>query len=182
MCVLGLMTISDLGNAGRVVKRVLLVGAAFTVGAVACTIERGDVRTPSGVPPEADTLRVLRALDVISVAFETGDLAPLDTLYHEAATVYDGGRSYVGWPEYREDYFAPFMRRLTERRLRFNEVMVRLAGTTAWVTCRYAKDARREGRPYSESGVGTLVFQKLAGRWRLVHWHTSARRTLEDSG
>lgn len=155
----------------------VLVAAALAAlcAAGGCTIERADVRTPSGEPPEADTARVRKAMDAIALAFETGDLASLDTLYHDSVVVYEGGNVDRGWTRYRDEHLAPEMDALADRRLQFEDIRVRLAGTTAWATYRYTLDAVREGEPVSARGVGTMIFQKLRGRWRLVHSHTSAR-------
>ncbi len=141
--------------------------------AVACSIERADVRTPSGEPPEADTTRVRKVLDAMTVGFETGDLSALDTIYHDSVTVYEGGDAIVGWARYRDEHLVPEIESLTDRRLRFEGVTIRLVGSTAWITCRYSRTAIRDGEDYAARGVATLIFRKLAGRWRLVHSHTS---------
>jgi ketosteroid isomerase-like protein len=140
---------------------------------VACTVERADVRTPSGEPPEADTTRVRRLLDVIADAFSTGDLVALDTVYYDGATVFEGGRVDRGWIAYRDGHLAPEIEALSERRLDFDDVEIRLAGSTALVTCGYTLTARRDGEGITRHGLATMVFRKLAGHWRLVHSHSS---------
>lgn len=150
---------------------VALAAAALFVGG--CTIERADVRTPSGEPPEADTARVRKAIDAIADAFATGDLAALDTIYHEGVTVYEAGRVVQGWPRYRDQHLLPEVEALTQRQLRFEGISVRLAGSTAWVTCRYTRQALRDGEPVLARGLSTMIFRKVAGGWRLVHSHTS---------
>jgi ketosteroid isomerase-like protein len=142
--------------------------------AAACTVERADVRTLSGEPPEADTTQVRRLLDVIADAFESGDLAALDTIYHEGVTVYEGGRVDQGWIAYRDGHLAPEIEGLSERRLAFEDVEIRLAGSTALVTCSYTLTAQRDAEGITAHGLRTMVFRRFAGRWRLVHSHTSA--------
>jgi ketosteroid isomerase-like protein len=138
------------------------------------------VRTPGGEPPEADTTQVRRALDVIALAFETGDLAALDTIYHENVTVFEGGRADEGWLAYRDGHLAPELEALSERSLRFEDVRIRLAGSTAWAACRYTLTAVRDGDEVAAQGLCTMVFRKFAGRWRLVHSHTSTGGGNED--
>lgn len=150
---------------------VALAAAAVLVGG--CTIERADVRTPSGEPPEADTARVRKAIDAIAHAFETGDLAPLDTIYHESVTAYEDGRIVQGWLQYRDQHLVPEVEALTRRQLRFEDISVRLAGNTAWATCRYTRQALRDGEPVVARGLSTMIFRKVAGGWRVVHSHTS---------
>jgi ketosteroid isomerase-like protein len=145
------------------------------IAAFACTIERGDVRTPGGEAPEADTLRVRKAIETVAVAFESGDLATLDSLVHDSVMVYENGRVDRGWVVYRDQKLLPRLRILNARRLRLTDIRVRLAGSTAWATCRFDLSANRSGETVSARGVGTMVFQRLSGRWRLVHWHMSAR-------
>jgi ketosteroid isomerase-like protein len=140
----------------------------------ACTFERADVRTPSGEPPEADTTRIHRLVDLIADAYRTGDLAGLDTVYHEGVTVYEGGRVDRGWITYRDGHLALEIEGLSERRLDFEDVEIRLAGSTALVTCSYTLMALREGEQVTTHGLWTMIFRRFAGRWRLVHSHTSA--------
>ena len=47
----------------------VLVLLAVSISVAACTIERGDVRTPGGQPPEADTTRVRLTMEAIAAAF-----------------------------------------------------------------------------------------------------------------
>ncbi len=140
----------------------------------ACTVERADVRTPSGEAPEADTTRIRRLVDLIADAYQTGDLTGLDTIYDEGVTVYEGGRADRGWMTYRDGYLAMEIEMLSERRLDFEDVEIRLAGSTALVTCSYRLTALRDGEPIAVQGLGTMVFRRFAGRWRLIHSHTSA--------
>ena len=160
--------------------RTLLIAAA--VAAAACTIERGDVRTPSGEPPEADTVRVRKAIEAIALAFETGDLASLDTIYHDSVTVFESGAIGQGWIEYRDGHLAPQMEALRDRRLRFGGIRVHLAGTTAWATCRYELTGISQGESISAAGVATMVFRKLSGRWRLVVSHSSSPERAQGAG
>ena len=157
---------------------VTLAAAALCVGG--CTIERADVRTPSGEPPEADTARVRKAIDAIALAFDTGDIAPLDTIYDEGVTVYEGGRVVRGWLQYRDGHLAPEIEALTDRKLRFEDISVRLAGNTAWATCRYTRQALRDGEPELAHGLGTMIFRKVAGGWRLVHAHASTGAPVDS--
>lgn len=146
--------------------------AAIVVAA--CTVERADVRTPSGEPPEADTTRIRRLVDVIGEAYGSGDLVGLDTIYHESVTVFEGGRLERGWTTYRDGHLVPEIESLSERRLQFEDVEIRLAGGTAVVTCSFSLTARHDGELITTRGLATMVFRRFAGRWRLVHSHTSA--------
>lgn len=159
----------------------LLVPLAVSITVVACTIERGDVRTPSGQPPEADTTRVRLTMEAIAVALEAGDLASLDTICHDSITVFEYGRLQRGWADYREHYLRPELRALSRLRLRMYDVRVRLARNTAWATYGFRLSAVRDGQDVEARGAGTMIMQNLQGRWRLVHSHTSvAAPPVED--
>ncbi len=154
--------------------RLLVCAAAASLVATGCTIERADVRTPSGEPPEADTARVGKVVDEIARSFERGDLASLDTLYHDSVTVFEGANVDRGWLAYRDGHLAPELEMLAERRMQVDDLRVRLAGSTAWATFSYRLAAVADGEPVSARGVGTLVLRRLGGRWLVVHSHTSA--------
>lgn len=154
--------------------RDLIALAAFVTVAAACSIEPGDVRTPSGEPLEADTTAVRSVIEAMSDAFDRADLASLDTLYHDSVTVFNDGIATRGWSEFRDVELAEQFSGLRERRLHFHDVRVRLAGNTAWVTCQYTLSGERDGQPVAATGIGTMVLQKLSGGWRLVHVHTSS--------
>ena len=147
--------------------------------AAACTIERGDVRTPSGEPPEADTTRVRIVMEAIALAFNDGDLGALDTLYHDSVLVYEGGAIDRGWERYRNDHLGPELAMLAERRLVYEDIEVQRVGTAAWSTFRFTLQAVRDGQPLSISGVGTMVFRRIGGRWLVTHSHTSSRRAAD---
>jgi ketosteroid isomerase-like protein len=160
----------------------VLLAASIFVGA--CTIERGDVRTPGGQPPEADTTRVRLTMEAIAAAFETGDLASLDTICHDSITVFEAGRVQRGWADYREHHLLPELEALSQRRLRIYDVRVRLARNTAWATYGFRLSAVRDGQDVEARGAGTTIMQNLQGSWRLVHSHTSVAEDPpgEDGG
>lgn len=141
----------------------------------ACTIERADVRTPSGEAPEADTALVRSLIETMGDALGAGSLSTLDTIFHDSVTVYEGGGVDVGWPRYRDGHLVPELQALEDRDFRFRSVQVRLSNNTAWATARYDLRAIREGEPLAVQGGATLIFRKLSGRWRLVHLHLSSR-------
>lgn len=161
-----------------------LGGGALAIALVvvaACTVERADVRTVSGEPPEADTIRVRRTIEAFARGWETGDLSALDSVVHDSLTVFDGAEIDRGWRAYREGHLASELGSREGRRFVVSDVRPRLAGSTAWVTFTYERSALRGDRPVELAGTGTAVLQKLGGRWRIVHLHTSAPPAPEGS-
>jgi ketosteroid isomerase-like protein len=151
-----------------------LVFAMLAAVAAACTIERGDVRTPSGQPPEADSVAVRLAMEAVALAYESGDMSAFDTLYHESLTVVEGEQVISGRASYVADDLAPQIRSLDDRDCRLYDVRVRLARNTAWATYRFDLAGTRDGERVDTRGVGTMILQKFQGRWQIVHVHTSA--------
>ncbi len=153
-------------------RRTAVYGSVLALFVAACTVERADVRTPSGEPPAADTTRIRAAIDVLARAIETSDLAALDTVVAEGVSVIVDGVVVAAGREDRDRMLA-HLEALDERRLRFDDIQVSLAGSTAWVTARYASSAVHAGAPSTRTGVATMVFTRRAGRWWLIHLHAS---------
>lgn len=145
---------------------------AVTVPA-ACTIERGDVRTPSGRKSEADSTSVRLVLEAAARAYESGDFAALDSLLSDSLTVFDDTRVSSGRVAYIEDYLAPQIGTLENRQLRLQDVAVKLARSNAWATYRFVRSGTRDGERIEARGVGTIVLQRSQNRWQIVHIHTS---------
>lgn len=151
----------------------VVVILALSVGA-ACTVERADVRTPSGEPPEADTTQVAKVIDAVAEAFGNGDLSTLDTLFHPQVLVYEWGSVVEGWEEYRTNYLEPELSEFDDRLYTIEDRTIRIADGTAWSSYRYTVEAGPADDRLYASGVGTMILQKLRGRWVIVHSHTSA--------
>jgi ketosteroid isomerase-like protein len=151
----------------------LFAAVSACVIAAACTIERADVRTPEGEPPEADSVAVRKVVEATASALQRGDFAALDSLYHDGVTVFEDGAAFRSWAEYRDARVAPGYESLRELRAELEAIAVRLAGSTAWVTCSYRLAASRDGAPVVYHGLSTMVLRKSGGRWRIVHAHNS---------
>ena len=154
-------------------RRVFVLAMLAAAAAAACTIERGDVRTPSGQPPATDSTAVRLAIETVALAYESGDLSALDTLYHEDVTVLEGTQESSGRASYIADYLTPHIRSLDDRSCRLHEIVVRLARNTAWATYRFVLSGTRNGDRVEARGTGTMIFLKSQGRWQVVHVHTS---------
>lgn len=160
--------------------RALVWPTLAAAAAAACTIERGDVRTPSGQPPEADSVAVRLVLEAVALAYESSDLSAFDTLFHESVVAFEGDQASSGRASYIADHLAPQIRSLDERHCRLHEISVRLARNVAWATYRFAQVGTRNGERIEARGVGTMVFQKFQGRWQIVHVHTSTVPELAE--
>ncbi|MGH9881879.1 MAG: nuclear transport factor 2 family protein [Pyrinomonadaceae bacterium] len=75
---------------------------------------------------------------------------------------------------------APEMREMKNTKYSFSDIKIHLAGQTAWATFKYtiSADVTNNGqqRHVDSSGLGTAILENRDGRWRIVHWHSSAPR------
>lgn len=51
-----------------------------------------------------------------------------------------------------------------------------VSGKMAYATFKYTISGDSEGRHFDSGGLGTAVLEKRAGKWIIVHWHSSAPR------
>ncbi len=58
----------------------------------------------------------------------------------------------------------------------FSDMKVKVDGKTAWATFKYSLTAEMGTRKIESGGLGTAVLEKRDGKWRIVHWHSSAPR------
>ncbi len=126
---------------------------------------------PAGDPQAEITSMLARS----AADWNHGDLAGFMSDYaHDSLTSYvSGGHVMYGWQRlfdrYQTTYFGPGKSRDS---LAFEEVHVRpLAPDVALCTARFKL---LHGTAVTASGPFTLVLQKRAGRWQILHDHTSA--------
>lgn len=137
-----------------------------------CTIERADVRTPSGQPPESDTARVRSVLEGFANAFVAADTTGLDTLLLEGVTVFDDGRAERGWRALLESSQAHGR---GARQLLLSDVKIEMVtAQLALATCRYSMGFAGDTL-HAEVGLATLILERSAAGWRLTHIHLSSR-------
>lgn len=111
-------------------------------------------------------------------AVEKGDLAALDKLWanDESVTVFESGYANYGWSDYRNNHLAPELKEFKNTKYVFSDLKVKVDGKTAWATFKYSLAADLGARRVESGGLGTAVLEKRDGRWRIVHWHSSAPR------
>ncbi len=113
-----------------------------------------------------------------AVAVEKGDLAALDKIWanSEDVTVFESGHANYGWTDYRNNHLAPELKEFKNTKYAFSDLKVKVDGKTAWATFKYTLSADIKERKIESGGLGTAVLEKRDGRWRIVHWHSSAPR------
>jgi len=135
----------------------------------------------SGILVSAQTDEVKAVTDVMmreAVAVEQGDLAALDKIWanSEDVTVFESGHANYGWTDYRNTHLAPELKEFKNTKHSFSDMKVKVDGKTAWATFKYSLAAEMGTRKIESGGLGTAVLEKRDGKWRIVHWHSSAPR------
>lgn len=156
----------------------LLPSLAVFLGAgalllAACTIERGDVRTPSGQPPEADSTTIRLALERLVDSYAASDAEGLRGLVTEDVTfVMDGARGR-GASAFVGHLLAPQPVGMSDLDLRVAALDIDLVdGELAWVTSRFPPGDVPVGT-VTVGTAATLIFERIDGEWKLVHAHFS---------
>ena len=129
----------------------------------------------------AQTDEVKAVTDVLmreAVAVEKGDLTALDKIWAntEDVTVFESGHANYGWNDYRNTHLAPELKDFKNTKYTFSDMKVKVDGKTAWATFKYTLAADMGTRKVESGGLGTAVLEKRDGKWRIVHWHSSAPR------
>lgn len=116
-------------------------------------------------------------------AVEKGDLAALDKIWanSEDVTVFESGHANYGWTDYRNNHLAPELKEFKNTKYAFSDLKVKVDGKTAWATFKYKLTADIETRKIESGGLATAILEKREGKWRIVHWHSSAPRRAPSS-
>lgn len=132
--------------------------------------------------PADEETAVRAALTQSAVAFEKNDLMMAAQAWgnDESVTVFESGHANYGWADYRDNHLVPEMGEMKNTKYAFSDIRVHLAGNTAWATLKYtiAADVLDNGKQHhiDGGGLGTAILEKREGRWKIVHWHSSAPR------
>jgi uncharacterized protein (TIGR02246 family) len=112
-------------------------------------------------------------------AFAAGDFAAMEQLWahDEDLRVFESGHANQGWKDYSENHLKPELVQLKGIKVDPSDIQVRLAGKTAWVTYKYSYSLTVKEKTISGNAVATAVLEKRAGRWPIVHSHSSSVRS-----
>lgn len=132
----------------------------------------------SSAAAQDEAALVREALTQSTNGFEKGDMTILNRVWanDEAVTVFEQGHANYGWADYRDNHLVPEIKEMKNTKYALSDIRVKVAGTTAWATFKYAISADIEKRHVEGGGLGTAVLEKREGRWQIVHWHSSAPR------
>lgn len=134
--------------------------------------------TQIGIAQTNDVQLVTGVLTQEAAAVERGDMPALDKLWANTGdvTVFESGHANYGWDDYRNHHLAPELKEFKNMKYAFSDMKVKVDGKTAWATFKYSLSADMGTRKVESNGLGTAVLEKRDGKWRIVHWHSSAPR------
>ena len=172
-------------------RRTLIVKPTFDFyrSAVIATMLAGvlALTTLAGKPAMADIDDEAAVRDVLmksALSFEQDDLIAASNVWanDESLIVFESGHANYGWVDYRDHHLAPEMAEMKSTRYALTD----LTGKTAWATFKYTISAdvsdKGKARHVEGGGLGTAVLEQRAGRWQIVHWHSSAPRRKPAAG
>ena len=82
---------------------------------------------------------------------------------------------FKGWEGVRDGLYINFLQKaFAERSLRPDNLAITVSGNTAWAVFDWTFTAKlANGQPISSKGWESHVYQKIDGRWVIVHLHYS---------
>ena len=155
-------------------NRLLIAALAVVIGAGVVAFSLNE-----GISAQTDEVKaVTDVLTREAVAVKKGDLAALDKIWanSEDVTVFESGHANYGWNDYRNTHLAPELKEFKNTKYSFSDMKVKVEGKTAWATFKYSLAAEMGTRKVESGGLGTAILEKREGKWRIVHWHSSAPR------
>jgi ketosteroid isomerase-like protein len=122
-----------------------------------------------------DTDQIEHNIGEMLAAFQMGNADDMHKYYSDNATFVRSGSfdpPLVGYQSYATDYKASWSTFQGMQVVRKNTLIVTHADT-AYATYQWQFLATLGGKPFSAMGDTTLVLNKVAGNWLIVHNHTS---------
>jgi len=120
---------------------------------------------------EPDSVAVRRVVEQVAASFDRNDAALLDRLTSDDYTFV----TPAGAIQTKAERLAPMRSgQLRYASVRYDEIVVRVYGTTAVATARVVTQARMGTTDASGAFRATLVMSRIRGRWLMVASHASA--------
>lgn len=177
----------NLFSANRFASRPVCSAVAIFLSAVlllACAWpSRAEQKKKKNQPASNDTKPILPLNDQQQIeylisemigAWEIGDVDRLHKVYSDDVSVVNGiwAPPVFGWTNYLAAYQAQRARMQKVRMDRTN-TYTKINGNFAWSCYQWDFSAVVDGQPSAAKGQTTLILQKLADHWVIVHNHTS---------
>ncbi|MEQ9398940.1 MAG: nuclear transport factor 2 family protein [Longimicrobiales bacterium] len=148
-----------------------------TLSLAAMALTSSAVPLPAQDRSDADVEAVRETIESYARFAQAGDIEAMGRLFKPGRGVHiiEGAGVDHGWEEYRDHHLAPELAAFENFRYRYFAVEPVVRGDVAYSAFRYELSASVEGRPIDVEGRGTMVLERIEGRWLIAHSHTSGR-------
>jgi ketosteroid isomerase-like protein len=174
------------GNSRRWAERaaglILLLALSLASASTAAAQKKKKKDESQPTPPASvtnsipDEQRIDNTISEMLGAWQLGDIEKLHKCLAEDITVVAGTWTppAIGWTNYLAAYQAQ-RARMQQVRMDRSNTLIRVApsGLFAWACYQWDFSAVVDGSPSAAEGQTTLIFEKRADAWVIVHNHTS---------
>lgn len=124
--------------------------------------------------PMSDEQQIDYKISEMLGAWQLGDVDRLHQDYADDAVFVSGvwAPPVFGWSNYLP-LFQQQRARMQQVRMDRSNTFVKVSGTVGWACYQWDFGGTVDGQPMTAQGQTTLVFEKRADRWLIVHNHTS---------
>jgi ketosteroid isomerase-like protein len=128
----------------------------------------------AGMPQANDNNLIDYRIAEMLAAWQLGDINLLHSVYADDVSVVSGvfEAPILGWPNFLATYQKLRARVSSVQKDRYNTYTV-VRGALAWSSFQWEFNGQVDGNAARWRGQTTLVLEKRAGKWMIVHDHTS---------
>jgi ketosteroid isomerase-like protein len=124
--------------------------------------------------PLTPSQQINERISEMLAAWQIGDTEMMHKYYADDVTVVSGLDQplIMGW----QNYLAAYERqraRISQAQIVRRNTYVNVQGNVAWASYQWEFTGLVDGKPASERGHTTLIFERRNGAWLIVHNHTS---------
>ncbi len=136
--------------------------------------EQVELPAQGAVPQANDNELIDYRIAEMLAAWQLGDTNLLHSVYADDVSVVSGAfeAPILGWPNFLATYQKLRARVSSVQKDRYNTYTV-VRGTLAWSSFQWEFNGQVDGNAARWRGQTTLVLEKRAGKWMIVHDHTS---------
>jgi len=131
---------------------------------------------------QSDATAIRGQITRYTAALDAADVNLASEVWNAAADVsliHPAGHAH-GWKEVKQIYES-FASTFSERTLTARDLSVHIAGDAAWVEFywHFVGKQQKGGATIQTDGRETQIYNRIGGRWRLVHVHYSGPATTQ---
>src|SRR5215470_18545058 len=169
----------------RALSLILLCGCTFLAGTIPAAQKdkkkkKDDAAAQKPAPSLAtsDEEQINTLISEMLGAWQVGDVDRLHKIYADDVTVVNGAWAppVTGWANFLPEYQKQ-RARMRQVRMDRENTLVRVNGNFAWACYQWDFSGVVDGQQMDARGQASLILEKRAGRWVIVHNHTSLIQT-----